>query len=72
MVCIVKVLNNLQNMSAKQNKIFLYVVTFSYILTVALTYVRVYVYHAYPTYSSAEEIPALTSELFNVTNFLHQ
>jgi|CXWL01.1.fsa_nt_gi hypothetical protein len=54
----------------KHNKIFFLTVFVCYSLTIFLSYLRIYVYHAYPTYTDPEQIPSLSSELFNFTNFL--
>ena len=58
-------------MATRNVKIFYLVVAVCYATTIVLSYLRIYVFHAYPVYYSEDDMPALTSELLNFPNFLH-
>jgi hypothetical protein len=55
-------------MESKTRKYFLILIAVLYILAFSLTYIRVYVLHAYPVYYSEEEMPDMISQ-FRTVNF---
>ncbi len=50
-------------MSEKQNSIFLFIVAFCYALAIVLSFMKIYVFRAYPIYYDAEEIPDFAGEI---------
>lgn len=58
-------------MDARKNRIFWTVAAISYLLAVSLSFARIYVYHAYPTFYTEDDKPVLFEELFLIPNFLH-
>ncbi len=50
-------------MSKPRRDVFVLLVLSAYILAIGVTFVRVYVYHAYPIYSSQEEMPNIAEQL---------
>ena len=42
---------------------FLVCILGAYLLAIAFTFVRVYVYHAYPIYYSVEKMPSIKNQL---------
>ncbi|KND50396.1 MAG: hypothetical protein AB202_01930 [Parcubacteria bacterium C7867-007] len=58
-------------MEKRNDRLFFAVIGISYTLVVLLSFLRIYVFEAYPIYTDMENMPSLTTELFNVPNFLH-
>lgn len=57
-------------MSQKGNNIFWYVVVTAYAMAIALSFLRIYVFHDYPIFYSEEDIPDMAGDVINAINFL--
>lgn len=42
-----------------------------YALAVVLSFLKIYVYHAYPIYYSEDDMPDMAGEIIDAANFLH-
>ncbi len=56
-------------MSTRQNKIFISIVIGLYLASIVLSFLKIYVYQAYPIYYSEDEIPGFNEQIQNAINF---
>lgn len=59
-------------MSEKRVDLVVAVILFCYFISVALSFSRVYVFHAYPIYYTEDEIPSLSEMINDVPSLLNQ
>lgn len=53
----------------KQDKIFFSVAISLYVISIILSFVKIYVFQAYPVYYTEDEIPGISRQIENAINF---